>query len=115
MAKYFNTSNGPIAVELRNGKSASIPGKTWANIPSEQEGSEDLIRAVRKGFLVRSVVEDDAVSEVSPPAVLEVSSTVETPSKVEDVSSTEKASAEEAPAETEAVGEKISEPRRRRG
>lgn len=57
MAKYYNTTRGPIAVSLSSGKQLSIPPKTWTDIDSADEGSAMLVPMVRKGFLVRSAID----------------------------------------------------------
>ena len=112
MAKYFNTSKGTLAVVLRSGDSASLPGKQWTNIPSHEEGSEDLVNAMKKGFLVRSTVDDEVEPTVSkekveaPAAQAEVAETVSTASA--------EPGSNEPTASKEAVTEKTSESRRRK-
>lgn len=57
MAKFYNTTRGPIAVSLSSGNQLSIPPKTWIEIDPADEGSAMLVPMVRKGFLVRSSVD----------------------------------------------------------
>lgn len=132
MAKYYNTSNGSLAVALRSGNSASLPGKQWSNIPSSEEGSEDLINAVKRGFLVRSTIEDDdaaKAAEVSPVAEVavtpEASPVAELPSALVSLAKPEEVQASppadpvspeassDAPSLQDSV-EKTSESRRRK-
>lgn len=126
MAKYFNTSKGSLAVVLRSGASASLPGKAWTVIPAHEEGSEDVIRAVKRGFLVRSAVADEeAPAPADKSSVVTEKAAVEQPvvetkaaPVVEENVSTESvdvvASVEELAASKETVSEKTSESRRRK-
>lgn len=66
MAKYYNKSSGPLAVALRSGRPGFLAGKSWTEIPAEEEGSEDLVRALRKGFIVRYEVPVVAAAEAPP-------------------------------------------------
>lgn len=63
MAKYYNKNSGPLAVTLKSGAPACLPGKAWTEIPLEEEGSEDLIQYVKKGFLTRF---DNSVADPKP-------------------------------------------------
>lgn len=53
MAQYFNRESGSLAVTLRTGKACTIPGKSWVEIAAEDEGSEDLIRILQRGYVYR--------------------------------------------------------------
>jgi len=53
MSRYYNRETGSLAVALKNGGTLLIAGKSWVELTLEQEGSEDVCRAVRKGYLVR--------------------------------------------------------------
>lgn len=64
MAKYFNTTRGPIAISLSSGVSVSFPPKRWTEIALADEGSVNLVPLLRKGFLKRSTLAD--LSEVVP-------------------------------------------------
>jgi hypothetical protein len=71
MAKYYNKNSGPLAVSLKSGAPACLPGKAWTEIPPEEEGSEDLIQNVKKGFLTRfdnSVADPQPVEKAQPVA-----------------------------------------------
>lgn len=115
MAKYFNTSKGTLAVVLRSGDSASLPGKQWTNIPSHEEGSEDLINAVKKGFLVRSTVDDEVEPAVSKEKAAAPASKAEVAETVSTVSAEVEAPVpEELATSKESVPEKTSESRRRK-
>ncbi len=56
MAKYYNTTRGPLAVTLSGGGSLSIPPKSWIEIAPSDEGSPNLAPLCRKGYLRRSAV-----------------------------------------------------------
>jgi hypothetical protein len=73
MAKYYNKNPGPLAVTLKSGASACLPGKAWSEISIEEEGAEDLIQFVKKGYLTRF---DETVADPQTPPAL----TPETPS-----------------------------------
>lgn len=73
MAKYYNKSSGPLAVALRSGRPGLLAGKSWTEIPAEEEGSEDLIRALRKGFIVRYEAPAEGPAEVLAEAAPSVS------------------------------------------
>lgn len=70
MPLYYNKSGGSLAVTLKSGRTASLPGKTWSSIDVEDEGSEDLIRVLGAGFLTRfdAGEENSATPESAPPA-----------------------------------------------
>lgn len=73
MAQYHNRGTGPLAIALRSGKSAAIPGKAWVEIPAAEEGSEELIRALKQGFLYRfdpGPEEGQKAEEVRPAEVI---------------------------------------------
>lgn len=75
MAKYYNTTRGPLAVSLSSGASLSIPPKKWVEIGAADEGSTNLVPLVRKGYLKRSALADlpaTPVVEVSEPTVLSI-------------------------------------------
>jgi hypothetical protein len=64
MAKYYNTTRGPLAASLSSGASIAIPPKSWTAIDAGDEGSPGLAPLIRKGFLVRSkLTEQPVVSE----------------------------------------------------
>jgi hypothetical protein len=83
MANYYNTSSGPLAIGLRRGGSALISPRKWHFIDSADEGSEDIVFAVKKGFLVRSAVDD--VPEVKTVAPVVVQAPVEAAPEVSEV------------------------------
>ena len=68
MAKYYNRSPGSLALTLKGGRAATLPGKAWTEISAEDEGSEDVIRALKRGLLTRFDLEPVA----APPSVVEV-------------------------------------------
>jgi hypothetical protein len=69
MAKYYNKSSGPLAVALKSGRPGLLAGKSWTEIPAEEEGSEDLIRLLRKEFIVRYEVPVDVLPEETSESV----------------------------------------------
>jgi hypothetical protein len=71
MPLYYNKSAGSLAVTLKSGRTASLPGKTWSTISVEDEGSEDLVRVLGKGFLQRF---DNEQIEKTPEKVQEAPS-----------------------------------------
>ncbi len=42
-----------MAVTLSGGRSVYLPGKSWSTVSPADEGAEDLIAYLKKGFLVR--------------------------------------------------------------
>lgn len=72
MTKYYNTTRGPIAVSLSNGKSLLVLPKTWGEIDAADEGSPDLASNVRKKFLVRSKLNAPPQEDPKTVAVSEV-------------------------------------------
>jgi hypothetical protein len=64
MAKYYNTTRGPIACSLLSGASVAARPKSWFTIAPADEGSPGLLSMVRKGYLVRSKI-SDSIEEVS--------------------------------------------------
>lgn len=66
MAEYYNKSSGPLVVTLSGGRSLYLHGKAWSTVSPEDEGAEDLIAYLRKGFLVR--FEHDKVTLAEPDA-----------------------------------------------
>ena len=68
MAKYYNKSPGSLALTLKGGRAATLPGKAWTEISAEDEGSEDVVRALKRGLLTRFDLEPVA----APPSVVEV-------------------------------------------
>ena len=95
MAKYYNKTNGPLTLGLRDGSSALVASKKWITILSSQDGSTDLIKKVQKGYLVRkkesgkspSILKTEplekkvVVSEISPKEELVSESEPESESK----------------------------------
>jgi len=69
MAKYYNKSQVALAVTLRSGKSSFLAGKAWTEISAAEEGSEDVIRAVRRGLILRSDIGAADAALVPAPAV----------------------------------------------
>lgn len=61
MAKYYNTTRGPIAVALSSGASLTVLPKSWTEISPSDEGSPNLAPMIRKGFLKRSALPDPVV------------------------------------------------------
>jgi len=53
MSKYYNKNQHLFTASLRDGTTAVFAGKSWTYVSPSLEGSEDLIRAVNKGVLVR--------------------------------------------------------------
>lgn len=76
MAKYYNTTRGPIAVALSSGASMTLMPKSWTDIAPSDEGSPNLAPMIRKGFLKRSALADLAEPVV---AVVEPLTTVAAP------------------------------------
>lgn len=73
MAKYYNTTRGPLAVSLSSGKALTISPKTWVEIDPADEGSSALVALKRKGYMKRSVLEDEAPASEpvpAPPAIV---------------------------------------------
>lgn len=66
MARYYNKNRGPLPVQLRSGKSVSIPGKGWVTIDPEDEGSADVLMYVRRGALIAAKIQH--VAEPEAPA-----------------------------------------------
>lgn len=53
MPVYYNRTSSPLAADLGEGVSVSIPPRTWTRISYAQEGSAQLMRFVRDGLLTR--------------------------------------------------------------
>jgi hypothetical protein len=53
VARYYNRNPGPFPARLRNGESALLPGNSWTDISAEEDGSEDLMRGIKLGYLAR--------------------------------------------------------------
>ena len=53
MARYFNLTSGSVAITLKSSGSVYIPAKSWMTLPSEDEGSADLLRCLKMGYLAR--------------------------------------------------------------
>jgi hypothetical protein len=53
MADYYNKTNGPVSVVLRDGNSLLIARKSWQSIAPADEGHTSLQRALDKGELIR--------------------------------------------------------------
>lgn len=121
MAKYFNKGSS-IAVVLRRGDSATLYGKSWTELAPEDEGSEDLIRAIKAGLILRSTVDDEVTSpvkEAKPDEKVETVAEKVEPAPVvttqeEETTSTIDLSYKSEPKD-QTVGDKASEPRRKRG
>lgn len=85
----------------------TVPGKSWVTIPTEEENSSSIANAIRRGFLVRSVIAEVVTPEpiekiVEPKAAVAETLLVvqnQTP-KLEVPSKAAKASKSEAPAES---------------
>lgn len=118
MARYYNKTSGSLAITLRGGDSLSIPGNSWTEIPAAQEGSEDLIRAVKNDFLYRFVTDEapapapSPVAVVAEPAAPEISAVKAEVKEEQSASVAESEVADEAAQET--ASEKTSESSRRR-
>lgn len=54
MARYYNTTRGPIPLSLSGNRSMSIPPKSWVELDAKDETTAALIAEVKKGHLVRS-------------------------------------------------------------
>lgn len=65
MADYYNVTRAPLGIALRRGGSVSVAPKSWLFISPQDEGTAGLAEAVRKGFLVRSLV---PITDTSAPA-----------------------------------------------
>jgi len=91
MARYYNRENGPLVVTFKSGKSTPVPSHTWITIPADEEGSEELLTAVRKGFLHRYEEPSEPAPAPAPEAV--APAVVEVP----QISEPDRAVAEEAP------------------
>jgi len=105
MARYYNRENGSLSLTLRGGKSVTIVGKQWVEIPTENEGSEDLVTALRKGHLYRFA------EPVETPKTAAVKAEKSAPVVAEPEAAVESAVKEDLPA---AEIEKPFEPRRKR-
>jgi hypothetical protein len=108
MAEYYNKSPVSLAVTLKSGGTAFLAGKSWTEIPADEEGSEDVIRAVQRGFIIRSTMPAMTPAPVSPPAT--------TQEAVSDVKTPDAPSPPpDSPSESSMSGEKNSDnPSRRR-
>lgn len=53
MAKYYNKTNAPLTLGLRDGSSTLVASKKWIAVQPHQDGSADLIKKVQKGYLIR--------------------------------------------------------------
>jgi hypothetical protein len=60
MGRYYNKTRGILPVTLASGAPLSVPAKSWVTIPVSEENSSSIANAVRRGFLVRSTISDDA-------------------------------------------------------
>lgn len=73
MGDYYNKTRSPLPVALLRGNSVSIGPKTWCYIPPEDEGTPSLIDALKKGFLVRAIVQITNPPSKTPPVVVPAS------------------------------------------
>lgn len=114
MAKYYNKTNGPLTLGLRDGSSALVSPKSWISVYPHQDGSTDLIKKVQKGYLVRKEVsvKSPSISKTASLEKVEVmeSNPIEDPepnpepdsgSESESVPATEPHSGESAKSEPE--------------
>lgn len=103
---------GSLAIGLRGGRSAILPGKSWTEIPTEDEGAEDLVRAVKRGFAVRSSVDDLPAAPASAAAVAPASEEVKPSENVVTSAPADEPSSASLLGSTEKTPEN---PRRRKG
>ncbi len=76
--RLYNTTRGPLAVTLNNGKSMIFRAKHWTEVPADQESSSLLFHYINKGLLHREVVLLKAptkVLKVVIPKTIEVADT----------------------------------------
>jgi hypothetical protein len=108
MAEYYNKSPVSLAVTLKSGGTAFLAGKAWTEVSADEEGSEDVIRAVQRGFIIRSTMPATALAPTPAP--------VSTQEAVSDVKTPDAPSPPpDSPSESSMSGEKNSDnPSRRR-
>jgi hypothetical protein len=54
MAKFYNTTRGPLGASLSSGASVSFPPKAWTEVDDADAASASLTSLLRKKFIVPS-------------------------------------------------------------
>lgn len=67
MSVYFNRTNGPLALTLRDGSAILIVPKGRAELTPQQDGSTSILRALKKGFIADVTPPADPKKESAPP------------------------------------------------
>ena len=70
MAKYYNVLRTPLPLTLRKSGPICVQPKSWITLSQEDEGSLDIIRNLKKRFLVRR--DDTMVASSKEPLDLSV-------------------------------------------
>lgn len=110
MGDYYNRTRTPLSIPLSNGKTVVLRPKQYTYVAPDDEASAAMVRAIRKGDVVRSKL--PITAPVSEPGLLEqiVEKVVgEVAERVEEIS---EGSPEENPEEDSENGRAR---RRRRG